>query len=96
MHTAIVILNWNTVDYLRQFLPPLVESTEGEDAEIIVIDNASSDGSVEMMEKEFPDIRTIRRRMRDILGWSIGYILLFFLILLDIEYFIYSPFIIAC
>ena len=60
MHTAIVILNWNTVDYLRQFLPPLVESTEGEDAEIIVIDNASSDGSVEMMEKEFPDIRTIR------------------------------------
>ena len=60
MHTAIVILNWNTVDYLRQFLPPLVESTEGEDAEIIVIDNASSDGSMEMMEKEFPDIRTIR------------------------------------
>ena len=44
MHTAIVILNWNTVDYLRQFLYPLVESTEGEDAEIIVIDNASSDG----------------------------------------------------
>ena len=60
MHTAIVILNWKTVDYLRQFLSPLVESTEGEDAEIIVIDNASSDGSMEMMEKEFPDIRTIR------------------------------------
>ena len=60
MHTAIAILNWNTVDYLRQFLPPLIASTEGEDAEIIVIDNASTDGSMEMMEKEFPDIRTIR------------------------------------
>lgn len=60
MHTAIAILNWNTVDYLRRFLPPLIASTEGEDAEIIVIDNASTDGSMEMMEKEFPDIRTIR------------------------------------
>ena len=60
MHTAIAILNWNTVDYLRRLLPPLIASTEGEDAEIIVIDNASTDGSMEMMEKEFPDIRTIR------------------------------------
>lgn len=60
MHTAIVILNWNTVDYLRQFLPPLKVSTEGEDAEIIVVDNASTDGSMEMMAREFPDIRTIR------------------------------------
>ena len=57
--TAVVILNWNTKDYLREFLPPLIESLEGCDAEVVVADNASTDGSVEMLEEEFPDIFTI-------------------------------------
>lgn len=60
MHTAIVILNWNTEDYLRRFLPGLIESVKGEDAEIIVADNASSDNSIKVMAEYFPDIRTIR------------------------------------
>lgn len=56
MRTAVVILNYNTKEYLRKFLPGLVASTEGLDAQVIVADNASKDGSVEMMKEEFPDI----------------------------------------
>ena len=59
MKTAIVILNWNTKDYLRQFLPGVLASCEGEDASVIVADNASTDGSMEMMAAEFSQVRTI-------------------------------------
>ena len=60
MKTAVVILNWNTRELLQKFLPGLIESCEGHDAKVIVADNASTDGSMEMMEKEFPQLRTIR------------------------------------
>lgn len=59
MKTAVVILNWNTKDYLRRFLPGLLESVQGRDAEVIVADNASTDGSMEMMAETFPEVRTI-------------------------------------
>ena len=60
MKTAIVILNWNTKGYLQTFLPGLIASTEGLDAEVIVADSASTDGSLEMLFQEFPTIRQIR------------------------------------
>ena len=56
MRTAVVILNYNTKEYLRRFLPGLIASTEGLDAQVIVADNASKDGSVEMMKAEFPNV----------------------------------------
>ena len=59
MKTAVVILNYNTKDYLRKFLPGLIASCKGRDAQVIVADNASGDGSVQMMEKEFPGIPLI-------------------------------------
>ncbi len=59
MKTAVVILNWNTKDFLRQFLPGLIGSCEGQDAEVIVADSASTDGSMEMMAAEFPAVRRI-------------------------------------
>ena len=59
MKTAVVILNWNTRDYLERFLPPLLESCEGLDAEVVVADNASGDGSVELLKEKFPSVRTI-------------------------------------
>lgn len=60
MKTAVVILNWNTKEFLEKFLPPLIESTEGLDAEVIVADSASTDGSLDMMSERFPQIRQIR------------------------------------
>lgn len=59
MKTAVVILNWNTVGFLREFLPGLTGSVKGLDAEVIVADNASTDGSLEALKNEFPDVRRI-------------------------------------
>ena len=59
MRTAVVILNWNTRDFLDRFLPGLIASAGG-DAEVIVADSASTDGSMEMLSVKFPEIRQIR------------------------------------
>lgn len=59
MKTAVVILNWNTKDYLERFLPGLLDSVQGADAEVIVADSASTDGSMEMMAERFPGVRRI-------------------------------------
>ncbi len=59
MKTAVVILNWNTRDYLARFLPPLLDSCKGHDAEVIVADSASTDGSVELLGERFPQVRRI-------------------------------------
>jgi len=59
MKTAVVILNWNTRDFLRRFLPGLLASCEGLDAEVVVADSASTDGSMELMREEFPSVRRI-------------------------------------
>lgn len=60
MKTAVVILNWNTEGFLKEFLPGLIRSVEKvEGAEVIVADNASTDGSLEVMKTMFPQVRTI-------------------------------------
>ena len=59
MRTAVVILNWNTRDYLERFLPPLLDSVRGLDAGVVVADNASTDGSRELLAERFPEVRTI-------------------------------------
>lgn len=59
MKVAVVILNYNTRDYLKQFLPGLLASCQGLDAEVTVADNASADGSVELMQAQFPQVQLI-------------------------------------
>ena len=60
MKTAVVILNWNTEGFLKEFLPGLIDSVSKVDgAEVIVADNASTDGSLKVMAELFPQIRTI-------------------------------------
>lgn len=58
MKTAVVILNWNGAAMLRRFLPSVLQHT-AQVADIIVADNASTDGSVEMLKAEFPSVRII-------------------------------------
>ena len=71
MKTAVVILNYNTREYLRQFLPGLIASCEGLDAEVVVADNASTDGSVELMQEAFPQVPLIR--LEENFGYTGGY-----------------------
>jgi GT2 family glycosyltransferase len=56
---SIVILNWNGIHFLRRFLPALTAHSRMEGCEIVVADNASSDGSLAFLESEYPDIRLI-------------------------------------
>ncbi len=74
MKIAVVILNWNTKEYLERFLPGVISSCEEvkEDrAEVIVADNHSTDGSLETMAEKFPAVRVIR--MDQNYGFTGGY-----------------------
>jgi GT2 family glycosyltransferase len=57
---TIAIVNWNTKLLLRKCLQSIIEQTKGVDYLIWVVDNNSSDGSVEMIEEEFPEVRLIK------------------------------------
>lgn len=60
MRTSIVILNWNGEEFLRKYLPSVVDSVRGIDGvEVVVADNASEDGSIELLKREFPQVRII-------------------------------------
>lgn len=56
---AIVILNWNGINHLRQFLPSVLLS-EWPNLDIIIGDNASADGSVEFIKTEYPSVKIIQ------------------------------------
>lgn len=58
-HISVVIPNWNGADMLKNCLQALQKQTLK--AEIIVVDNGSDDGSLEMVKKHFPDVRLIRK-----------------------------------
>ncbi len=52
---AIVIVNWNKKDYVLNLLRSL-EAIDYDNHEVIVVDNASTDNSVEAIKKTFPDV----------------------------------------
>jgi GT2 family glycosyltransferase len=58
---TVVIVNWNTRELLRACLGSLRAALEGSalSSEVIVVDNASGDGSAEMVAAEFPEVRLI-------------------------------------
>ena len=63
MKIAVVILNWNGEQMLRDFLPSVVEhstlpASMGE-AVVYVADNGSTDGSLKLLAEKFPTVRTI-------------------------------------
>lgn len=56
---AVVILNWNGVKYLKQFLPSVLAST-WPGLEIVIGDNASTDDSIAFIKENYPAIRIIQ------------------------------------
>ena len=54
-----VILNWNGVEFLKKFLPPLIEFTDPSVADIWVGDNGSTDGSLHVLEVDFPSVKIV-------------------------------------
>ena len=57
MKVAVVILNWNGLRHLQHYLPSVVATTP--DADIVVADNGSDDGSVEWLKAEMPSVRLV-------------------------------------
>ena len=60
MDLSILIVNWNTRDLLQDCLNSVYSGLVGLDAEVIVVDNASEDGSVEMVADSFGQATLIR------------------------------------
>lgn len=67
---AIVILNWNGRAFLEKFLPSVIASSY-EHKEIIVVDNASTDDSIEFLKQYFPSIKIIVNPVNE--GFAKGY-----------------------
>lgn len=65
---SVVIVSWNARDFLRECLESLYTRVALDPIEVFVIDNASTDGSPEFVEKSFPHARLIRNESN--LGFS--------------------------
>jgi GT2 family glycosyltransferase len=68
MKLSVVIVNYNVRAYLEQCLHTVAKAMDGIDGEVYVVDNQSTDGSVEMVRERFPAVRLIANR--DNVGFS--------------------------
>lgn len=59
MKLSVVIVNYNVKYYLEQCLRALLRAAEGVDCEILVVDNASEDGSMQYLKPRFPRVTWI-------------------------------------
>ena len=57
---AVIILNWEGRELLRRFLPSVVENSDRRISRVIVADNGSKDGSVELLEREFSTVEILK------------------------------------
>lgn len=67
---AVVILNYNGIKFLDKFLPSVINSSY-KNIEIIIADNASTDGSITWLSNHYPDIKVIRNKNN--YGFAKGY-----------------------
>lgn len=58
--TAVVILNWNGLHYLKMFLSGVVNHSVDKETVVCIADNNSGDGSVNWISENFPEINVIR------------------------------------
>lgn len=70
MDVSVCIVNWKTKDLLADCITSIMDRTSGVSYQIIVVDNNSSDGSVEMVKQEFPNCKLIVSKKN--LGFSKG------------------------
>jgi hypothetical protein len=62
MDLSIIIVNWNSADYVRKCLLSIYSQTKGLDFEVIVIDNASHDRCEGIIRNEFPQTKFIQSK----------------------------------
>ena len=62
MDASIIIINWNTRDLLIECINSVYSTTRGINFDIWVVDNGSSDGSVQALRELFPDVNVIENQ----------------------------------
>lgn len=68
MELSIIIVNWNSVEYLREAISSIYQYTHDISFEIVVVDNASPDGGARRLKAEFPTITLVESSQN--LGFS--------------------------
>lgn len=69
MQTAVAILSWNGKSWLEKFLPNVIQHSK--DAEIYVIDNGSTDDTIEFLQSNFPEVQIVINKKNH--GFAGGY-----------------------
>ncbi|HDS09381.1 MAG TPA: glycosyltransferase [Firmicutes bacterium] len=69
---SVIIPNWNGKKYLKDCLESLLNQN-AENYEIIVVDNNSSDGSVEFIEQNYPDVRLFKLKRNTGFAFAVNY-----------------------
>jgi GT2 family glycosyltransferase len=67
---AVVVVSYNTRDVLISCLASVIESTHFPDIEIVVVDNASTDGSLDAVRETYPQVQTIANQTN--LGFGVA------------------------
>ncbi len=60
LDVSIIYVNWNSVDYMKESIASVYAHTNGLQFEIIVVDNASPAGNVDVLKEQFPEIILIK------------------------------------
>ena len=68
---AVVILNWNGKEHLNNFLPLVIKYSSNSYTEIYVADNYSSDDSINLLRKKYPQVKLIQFDRN--YGFALGY-----------------------
>jgi GT2 family glycosyltransferase len=68
---SVVILNYNGKNWLEKFLPNVIQHTNDSNAEIIIIDNASTDNSIDFLQNNFPQLTLVINKSNT--GYAGGY-----------------------
>ncbi|MDE7125491.1 MAG: glycosyltransferase, partial [Muribaculaceae bacterium] len=56
---AVIILNWNGERLLDEYLPQVIANTNKKIGDIIVADNGSTDGSINLLKSRFKEVKLI-------------------------------------
>lgn len=59
MDLSIIIVNYNSKNFIDQCIESILRFSKGVNYEIVVVDNASQDGSVELLKEKYPTVRLI-------------------------------------
>ncbi len=70
LDVSVIVVSYNTREILRRCLARLAEELATVDGEVIVVDNASADGSADMVADEFPAVQLVRSTVN--LGFAAG------------------------